>query len=145
MTQCLEGSQTPPRRLDSGRLCRAGRFGAHATIHRICYATSAAGCVPSRRLPRITQRSAVLRAAPATNEGSVGGNIAQGSFREPLAFTFPGRVRDMTNVDRFLGHRPKRLPSRRCVRSGRCSQRSRWLQQSPQDPETLHQLFLARA
>jgi hypothetical protein len=26
-TQRLEGSQTPPRRLDSGRLRRAGRFG----------------------------------------------------------------------------------------------------------------------
>jgi hypothetical protein len=26
--QRLEGSQTPPRRLDSGRLRRAGRFGA---------------------------------------------------------------------------------------------------------------------
>ena len=28
-TQRLEGSQTSPHRLDSGRLRRAGRFGAH--------------------------------------------------------------------------------------------------------------------
>jgi hypothetical protein len=50
-TQRLEGSQTPPRRLDSGRLRRAGRFGARATIHRICSATSAAGMCARQAAP----------------------------------------------------------------------------------------------
>jgi len=54
----LEGSQTSPRRLDSGRLRRASRFSAYRTTSRYSFERIIRPKSCSRRLPRTTQRAA---------------------------------------------------------------------------------------
>jgi hypothetical protein len=117
--QRLEGSQTSPRRSDSGRLRRASRFGAYpATL-----ATFGSSRVRPKRVKTSGSRERLIGSqlyGLDIDESRANGRcIALGNSREPLVATFFGRMKRSNEYSEVVRYAPKRLARRSLPESER--------------------------